>query len=96
MSNLTPCPTYPHQPADGLTTLGFRLDLLQKCIGISTQQAAHFDELDDIQPAVRILDFGNKRLRTAKLVRQLLLSHVSVVSGFDQKSDQGLVGSIVD
>lgn len=96
MSSLTPYSVDPHQPTDGLPALGLRLDLLQKCVGISTQQAANFDELDDIQPAIRVLDFGNERLRTAQLVCQLLLRHICIVSGFDQKPDQGLVGSIVD
>ena len=96
MSYLTPYPVDPHQPTDGLPALGLRLDLLQKCVGISTQQAANFDELDDIQPAVRVLDFGNERLWAAEFVRQLLLSHTSIISSLDQKPDQGLVGSIVD
>ncbi len=96
MNYLAPCPTHLHQPTDGLSALGLCFNLFQKRVRIGTQQAANFDELDDIQPAIRVFYFRDERLRTAKLVRQLLLSHISIISGFDQKPDQGLVGSIVD
>ena len=89
MSFLIPYPTHLHQPANPLSALSLRFDLFQKRVGIGTQQTANFDELDDIEPAVRVLDFGNERLRTAQLVCQLLLRHISIVSGFDQKPDQG-------
>lgn len=96
MSYLPPCPARPTALARVLTTLGPGFDLFQKRVGICAQQTANLDELDDVQAAVRILDFRNERLRAAKLVRQLLLSHTGVVPGFDQKSDQGLVGRVVD
>ena len=93
MSYSTPCPTHLRQP---LSALGLCFDLFQQRVGISTQQAADLDKFDDIQPTVRALYFRDERLRSAKLVRQLLLRHISIASGFDQKPDQGLVGSIVD
>lgn len=96
MSYSTSCPTHQRQPAGQLPTFALRFDLFQKRVRIRTQQAANFDELDDIQPTVRVFDFGNERLRATKLVRQLLLRHISIVPGFDQKPDQGQVSSIVD
>jgi len=66
----------------------------EKPYGIGTQCVGNGDELDDVQPPLAALKFGNEGLWLAKLSRQRVLPNAGLVPGGDKKRDQTLVFGI--
>lgn len=66
-------------------------DFSHRCLRIKSENAAKFDELDDIDTPLTAFEPRHERLILAEPFSQLRLGHASGLAPLDQERDKGLV-----